>query len=32
MAARNERGVIDEFLSIIKTHALALWDYLGAPA
>jgi succinyl-diaminopimelate desuccinylase len=32
MAARDERVVIDEFLSVVKTHALAVWDYMGGPA
>lgn len=32
MAARDERVVIDEFLSVVKTHALAVWDHMGGPA
>jgi succinyl-diaminopimelate desuccinylase len=32
MAARDERVVIDEFLSVVKTHALAVWDYMSGPA
>jgi len=31
MAARDERVVIEEFLSVVKTHALAVWDYIGEP-
>lgn len=31
MAATNERVSIEEYLTIIKTHALAVWDYLGGP-
>jgi succinyl-diaminopimelate desuccinylase len=31
MAAKDERVLIDEFLSVIKTHAAAVWDYLGGP-
>jgi succinyl-diaminopimelate desuccinylase len=32
MAARDERVVIEEFLAVVRTHALAIWDYLGGPA
>ncbi|EXJ80894.1 hypothetical protein A1O3_07182 [Capronia epimyces CBS 606.96] len=31
MAAVNERVAISEYLAVIKTHALAVWDYLGGP-
>lgn len=31
MAATNERVLIHEYLAIVKTHALAVWDYLGGP-
>lgn len=29
MAARDESVSIDEFLNVVKTHALAVWEYLG---
>jgi succinyl-diaminopimelate desuccinylase len=29
MAARDERVSIDEFMTVIKTHTGAVWDYLG---
>ncbi|ETN41032.1 uncharacterized protein HMPREF1541_02966 [Cyphellophora europaea CBS 101466] len=29
MAATNERVSIDEFLAVVKTHAAAVWEYLG---
>ena len=29
MAAVNESVSVDEFLSVVKTHALAAWEYLG---
>jgi len=29
MASKDERVLIDEFLAVVKTHALAVWDYLG---
>ncbi|KQR77015.1 peptidase M20 [Burkholderia sp. Leaf177] len=29
MAAPNEAVSIDEFMTVIKTHALSAWDYLG---
>jgi succinyl-diaminopimelate desuccinylase len=28
MAARNESVSVDEFLTVVKTHALAAWEYL----
>ncbi|AME23718.1 M20/M25/M40 family metallo-hydrolase [Burkholderia sp. PAMC 26561] len=30
MAAPNEAVSIDEFMTVIKTHAMSAWDYLGA--
>lgn len=29
MAARDESVSVDEFLTIVKTHTLAAWEYLG---
>ncbi|KUJ21472.1 acetylornithine deacetylase/succinyldiaminopimelate desuccinylase-like deacylase [Mollisia scopiformis] len=29
MAARNESVSVDEFLTVVKTHTLAAWEYLG---
>lgn len=29
MGARNESVSVDEFLAVVKTHALAAWEYLG---
>lgn len=29
MAARDESISVDEFLSVVKTHVLAAWEYLG---
>lgn len=29
MGARNESVSVDEFLVVLKTHALAAWEYLG---
>ena len=31
MASKDEHVNIDEFLIVVKTHALAIWDYLGGP-
>lgn len=32
MAATNERVSIEEFLAVVKTHATAVWEYMGGPA
>jgi succinyl-diaminopimelate desuccinylase len=32
MAAKDERVMIEAFLNVIKTHAAAVWDYLGGPS
>jgi acetylornithine deacetylase/succinyl-diaminopimelate desuccinylase-like protein len=29
MAARDESVSVEEFLTVVKTHALAAWEYLG---
>lgn len=29
MGAKNESVSVDEFLAVVKTHALAAWEYLG---
>lgn len=29
MGAKNESVSVDEFLVVVKTHALAAWEYLG---
>jgi succinyl-diaminopimelate desuccinylase len=29
IAATNESISVVEFLAVVKTHALAAWDYLG---
>lgn len=29
MGAKNERVSVEEFLAVVKTHALAAWEYLG---
>ena len=31
MGAKNESVSIEEFLSVVKTHTLAGWEYLGGP-
>lgn len=32
MAAPDESVLIDEFIAVVKTHALSAWDYLGGGA
>ncbi|KAL3425872.1 peptidase M20 (acetylornithine deacetylase) [Phlyctema vagabunda] len=32
MAARDESVSVDEFITVLKTHALAAWEYLGGAA
>ena len=29
MAAMDESVSVDEFIAVVKTHALAPWEYLG---
>jgi succinyl-diaminopimelate desuccinylase len=29
MASKDERVDLDEFMAVVKTHTLAVWDYLG---
>lgn len=29
MGAKNESVFVEEFLAVVKTHALAAWEYLG---
>lgn len=31
MASTNEKVLVEEFLAVLKTHALAAWEYLGGP-
>jgi hypothetical protein len=31
MAAKDESVSVEEFLAVVKTHALATWEYLGGP-
>ncbi|KAI3391316.1 hypothetical protein diail_7604 [Diaporthe ilicicola] len=31
MGAKNESVSIEDFLSVVKTHVLAAWEYLGGP-
>lgn len=31
MASKDERVDLDEFMAVVKTHTLAVWDYLGGP-
>jgi succinyl-diaminopimelate desuccinylase len=31
MAARDESVSVGEFLTVVKTHAVAAWEYLGGP-
>jgi len=32
MANKDEKVLVEEFLTVLQTHALAAWDYLGGPS